>query len=350
MKNATPRQIAAIAAGVVAGIILLIILVIRLFFPDTSGWLLLFLSPLFLFVAGYFVFFNLMENFIYRKIKIIYKTIYDTKATQEEKTSMQKVRKDIIDFAESEVIQWKQNTLKEQKKQKKLERYRKEFLGNVFHELKTPIFNIQGYLETLSEGGLHDENINTRFLEKAINNVNRIAEIVNDLQMISNLEEGSFTLTEEKFDVLRLVQESIESLEIQGKSKNIRVSIKEGCEKSFPVIADRELILQVLNNLVTNSIKYGKDDGRTQIGLYDMGRNVLVEVSDNGLGIDQYHLTRIFERFYRVDKGRSRELGGTGLGLSIVKHIIEAHNQTINVRSTPGIGSTFGFTLKKAKG
>ena len=144
MKNATPRQIAAIAAGVVAGIILLIILVIRLFFPDTSGWLLLFLSPLFLFVAGYFVFFNLMENFIYRKIKIIYKTIYDTKATQEEKTSMQKVRKDIIDFAESEVIQWKQNTLKEQKKQKKLERYRKEFLGNVFHELKTPIFNIQG--------------------------------------------------------------------------------------------------------------------------------------------------------------------------------------------------------------
>jgi len=350
MKNATPRQIAAIAAGIVAGVVFLIAISIKLFLPGTPSWFIVIASPVILFAAGYFVFFNFIENFIYRKIKVIYKTIYETKTGQDEKSGKQKIRKDIVDFAESEVIEWKKKILKEQKKQFRREKYRKEFLGNVFHELKTPIFNIQGYLETLNEGGLKDESINTRFLEKALTNVNRMAEIVDDLQMISNLEEGSFSLTEDKFDILKLVNEALESLEIRGKSKNIRLSIKEGCEKSFIVYADRELIQQVLNNLITNSIKYGREDGRTQIGLYDMGDNVLTEVSDNGMGIDQKYLPRIFERFYRVDKGRSREIGGTGLGLSIVKHIIEAHNQTINVRSTPGIGSTFGFTLKKAKG
>jgi two-component system, OmpR family, phosphate regulon sensor histidine kinase PhoR len=348
MKNATPRQIAAIAAGVVSGIVLLVALIIKLFFPGTHSWFIVISSPIALFIAGYIVFYNFMENFIYRKIKVIYKTIYDTKLGQEEKPSRQKIQNDIIDFAESEVIEWKKKIIKEQKKQKKLEKYRKEFLGNVFHELKTPIFNIQGYLETLNEGGLKDETINTRFLQKAITNVNRMADIVDDLQMISNLEEGSFSLSEEKFDILKLVNDSIELLEIRGRASNIKLSIKEGCDKSFMVIADREMIHQVLNNLITNAIKYGKENGRTQIGLYDMNENVLVEVSDNGLGIDQKHLPRIFERFYRADKNRSRELGGSGLGLSIVKHIIEAHNQTINVRSTPGVGSTFGFTLRKA--
>jgi len=349
MKNATPRELAAIAAGTVSGLVFFIAIIFKLFFPDSIHWIFVILIPAFVFIIGFAVFFFITESFIYRKIKVIYKTIYDTKSGQEEKPARQKLQNDIIDFAESEVIEWKKNTLKEQKKQKKLEKYRKEFLGNVFHELKTPIFNIQGYLETLNEGGLKDDSINTRFLQKAITNVSRIAEIVDDLQMISNLEEGSFSLTDDKFDILKLVNETIESLEIRGKSKSIKLSVKEGCDKSFVVAADREMIQQVLNNLITNSIKYGKDNGRTQIGLYDMNANVLVEVSDNGLGIDQKHLPRIFERFYRVDNGRSRELGGSGLGLSIVKHIIEAHNQTVNVRSTPGIGTTFGFTLRKVK-
>jgi two-component system phosphate regulon sensor histidine kinase PhoR len=347
MKNTTPRQLARIAAAIVSGVILLLVLIIKLIFPGSINWLIVIISPIFIFIAGYAVFYYFMESFIYRKIKLIYKTIYDTKAVQEEKPTKQKVRKDIIDFAESEVIEWKEKTTKEHKKQKKLEKYRKEFLGNVFHELKTPIFNIQGYLETLQEGGLKDDTINIRFLQKAMANVGRMAEIVDDLQMISNLEEGSFSMVEEKFDIHKLVNETIESLEIRGKSKNIGLSVKEGCDKSFMVVADREMIHQVLNNLITNSIKYGKEDGRTQIGLYDMNKNILVEVSDNGLGIDPKHLPRIFERFYRVDKDRSRELGGSGLGLSIVKHIIEAHNQTVNVRSAPGVGTTFGFTLRK---
>ncbi len=348
MKNTTPRQLAGLAAVTVSGIMLFLALIIKLIFPDSISWLIVFIAPPVIFISVLAVFYYLMESFIYRKIKLIYKTIYDTKAGQEEKPQKQKkIRKDIIDFAESEVIEWKEKTAKENKKQKKLEKYRKEFLGNVFHELKTPIFNIQGYLETLNEGGLRDDTINTKFLQKAINNVSRMAEIVEDLQMISNLEEGSFSLVEDKFDILKLVNETIESLEIRGKSKNISLSVKEGCDKSFTVIADREMIHQVLNNLITNSIKYGKENGRSQIGLYDMNENVLIEVSDNGLGIDPKHLPRIFERFYRVDKDRSREQGGSGLGLSIVKHIIEAHNQTVNVRSAPGVGTTFGFTLRK---
>jgi two-component system phosphate regulon sensor histidine kinase PhoR len=349
MKNATPQQVAVISAAIVSGIFLFLSIIIKLIFPAAINWWLVFIIPVVIFIAGYVVYHGMMENFIYRKIKVIYKTIYETKSGQEEKPVKQKQRKDLIDFAESEVIEWKKNTAKENKKQKKLEKYRKEFLGNVFHELKTPIFNIQGYLETLNEGGLKDDTINTRFLQKAITNVSRMAEIVDDLQMISNLEEGSFSLVEDKFDILKLVCDSIESLEIRAQSKNIKLTIKEGCDKSFYVTADREMIQQVLNNLITNSIKYGKENGRTQIGLYDMNENILVEVSDNGLGIDPKHLPRIFERFYRVDKNRSRELGGSGLGLSIVKHIIEAHNQTVNVRSAPGIGSTFGFTLKKIK-
>lgn len=176
-----------------------------------------------------------------------------------------------------------------------------------------------------------------------------MAEIVDDLQMISNLEDGSFALSMNKFDITKLVAEIIDQNDIRASKKNISLEIKEGCEKSFIVFADREMIQQVLNNLVTNSMKYGKDGGRTQVGIYDMNKNVLVEVTDNGIGIDTKHLPRIFERFYRVDKDRSRELGGSGLGLSIVKHIIEAHGQAVNVRSAPKVGSTFGFTLTKTK-
>ena len=349
MKNATPRQLAAIAAAWVAGFIFLLSIIIKFIIPASLSWWAVFFVPVLVFLCGTLVFYYFMESFIYRKIKVIYKTIYDTKSGQEEKPIRQRIRKDIIDFAESEVIEWKEKTAKEQKKQKKLEKYRKEFLGNVFHELKTPIFNIQGYLETLNEGGLKDDTINTKFLQKAITNVSRMAEIVDDLQMISNLEEGSFSLVEDKFDILKLVNDTIDSLDIRAQSKNIKLCLKEGCDKSFFVVADRDMIQQVLTNLVTNSIKYGKENGRTQIGLYDMNQNILVEVSDNGLGIDPKHLPRIFERFYRVDKDRSREQGGSGLGLSIVKHVIEAHNQTVNVRSAPGVGSTFGFTLKKIK-
>jgi len=349
MKNATPRQISNITTLYLSAIILVILVLVKLIFPSSLNWIVIFCLPVVVFVAGIFLFYYFMENFIYRKIKLIYKTIYDTKSTDDIKPSKPKIKKDIIDYAESEVIEWKKSKSRELTKQKKHEQFRKEFLGNVFHELKTPIFNIQGYLETLIDGGFKDENINFKFLKKANKNVSRMANIVDDLQMISNLEDGSFALSQSKFDITQLVADVLDQNDIRASKKNINLGIKEGCEKSFIVIADREMIQQVLTNLITNSIKYGKEGGKTLVGIYDMNEKVLVEISDNGLGIDQEHLPRIFERFYRVDKDRSRSIGGSGLGLSIVKHIIEAHGQTVNVRSAPKVGSTFGFTLKKTK-
>jgi two-component system phosphate regulon sensor histidine kinase PhoR len=347
VKNPTPILIARISTLIISIFILIVLICTKIFFSEQLNWYIVILVPVLIFVAGYFVFYYAIENFIYRKIKLIYKSIYDTKSPKKSKRGKFRLRKDVLDDAESEVFEWKKKKEKELKKMKELEFYRKEFLGNVFHELKTPVFNIQGYLETLIEGGIRDDNINNRFLQRANKNVKRIINIVNDLQMIANLEDGSFLFNAEKLDIYKFAAEIMDSLEILAKAKNISLEFKEGCDKPFFVLADREMIRQVLTNLITNSIKYGKEGGETVTGLYDMNENILVEVSDNGIGIEQRHLPRIFERFYRVDEDRSREQGGSGLGLSIVKHIIEAHDQTINVRSTPGIGSTFGFTLKK---
>lgn len=347
MKNATPFQIAAISSLILSGVVFLVLLLVKLLFPVFVTWIIVVAVPVITFISGSLLFYYFMERFIYRKIKLIYKIIYDTKIPEGGKPSKPKGAKEIIGNTESEVIEWKEMKTRELNKQKKHEQFRKEFLGNVFHELKAPVFNLQGYLETLADGGINDEKINTRFLKKASKNVNRMAEIVDDLQMISNLEDGSFALAEDKFDITSLVMEVIDLMEVRAKKKKISISLKEGCDKPFIVQGDREMIQQVLNNLITNSIKYGKENGKTQVGIYDMNENVLIEVSDNGIGIETKHLPRIFERFYRIDKARSREAGGTGLGLSIVKHIIEAHGQTVNVRSTPGTGSTFGFTLKK---
>jgi two-component system phosphate regulon sensor histidine kinase PhoR len=348
MKNATPLVIARLVSILVAVFVFILLLLLKLFVEDSVTWLVIILVPLLTLVFSYILVQNYLEKFLYRKIKLIYKTIYDAKIPEKEKSRAVDLSSDVVADAENEVIEWKKKKTREDLKQKKLEKYRKEFLGNVFHELKTPIFNIQGYLETLIEGGIEDDQINMKFLQKARKNVKRMTEIVDDLQMIANLEDGSFSLVEEKFDIFRLATDVMDSLDMRANKKKISLEFKEGCDHSFIVVADRELIQQVLNNLLTNSIKYGKEGGRTLIGLYDMNENILVEVADNGIGIAQKHLSRIFERFYRADKDRSREMGGSGLGLSIVKHIIEAHNQTLNVRSTPGIGTTFGFTLEKA--
>ncbi|MCB2221178.1 MAG: sensor histidine kinase [Bacteroidetes bacterium] len=349
MKNATPIVVARLTALATAAILGLLLLGIKIFFQGSMNWMVVWMVPVVMGIVVYLINAYSLERFIYRKIKLVYKTIYDTKLSAQEKPVKSNLKEDVVKDVENEVLTWQQNNLKEIRKQKRLEKYRKEFLGNVFHELKTPIFNIQGYLETLIEGGIDDRNINMKFLQKARKNVKRMTEIVDDLQMISNLEDGSFSLVAEKFDIFRLASDVLDSAEIRAKKKNIHLEFKEGCDRSFIVVADRELIQQVLNNLVTNSIKYGKENGHTHVGLYDMNENILVEISDNGIGIDPKYLPRIFERFYRIDKDRSRELGGSGLGLSIVKHIIEAHDQTVNVRSAPGLGTTFGFTLKKAK-
>ncbi|MEM1218267.1 MAG: ATP-binding protein, partial [Bacteroidota bacterium] len=225
---------------------------------------------------------------------------------------------------------------------------RRRFLGDISHELKTPIFNIQGYLETLIDGGMDDPNINRNYLLRAVKNVDRLNTIVEDLDSISRLETGDLVLEMQNFDIRELVEEVFEDFEFKAQAKGIKLDFKQGADQRFRVCADRESIRQVVTNLVTNSIKYGKENGVTKVGFYDMDRNILVEVADDGIGIDKESLNHIFERFFRVDKSRSREQGGSGLGLSIVKHLIEAHQQSVHVRSSVQLGSTFGFTLEKA--
>ena len=259
------------------------------------------------------------------------------------------LNRDVLEEVEQEVSQWADKQKKEIESLKLLEAYRREFLGNISHELKTPIFSVQGYVHTLLDGGLYDEAINKNYLRKAANNIERLLTIVEDLESISRLESGQLTLDIQRFNIRDLTLEVFDDLEIQAKERNIKLSIKEGTDSTFFVEADRENIRQVLVNLINNSIKYGKDGGSTKVGFYDMENYILIEVADNGIGIGEDHLKHLFDRFYRVDKSRSRARGGSGLGLSIVKHIIEAHNQTINVRSSVGVGSTFGFTLKKSK-
>ena len=253
---------------------------------------------------------------------------------------------EIIPRLRNEITEWSEERKREIENQKKLETYRKEFLGNVSHELKTPIFNIQGYLLTLIDGGLSDPSINLSYLQKAEGSVERMINIIEDLESISQLEVGSMELEMESFDIIGLAKEVAEAQEMQAKGKKISLRVKEEAQPIF-VIADRFRTRQIFTNLIVNSIKYGKENGETKMKFYDTGNKIVAEVEDNGIGIAKEHLPRVFERFYRADKSRSRELGGTGLGLSIVKHIVEAHNQTITVNSTEGVGSVFSFTLKK---
>jgi two-component system phosphate regulon sensor histidine kinase PhoR len=254
----------------------------------------------------------------------------------------------IIDKLRRETELIKAQRKEEIERLNELENYRKEFLGNVSHELKTPIFNIQGYVSTLLDGGLEDKTINRDYLVRANKSVDRMIAIVEDLQTITQLEKGELEIEEEKFDVIVLAKDAIDSEGLKAEKKKIALELANSPGMQIFVLGDKFRIRQVIVNLIVNSIRYGKENGKTTIKMSDAGEKIIVEVADTGIGIPKEHLPRVFERFYRVDKSRSREQGGTGLGLAIVKHILEAHGQTISVMSTEGAGSVFSFTLKKA--
>lgn len=237
---------------------------------------------------------------------------------------------------------------KEVKHFENLDSYRKEYLGNVSHELKTPVFNIQGYIDTLLNGGLEDSTINLDYLKRAEKSIDRLINIIDDLETITQLESGGLELDMDVFDIAALCKDLYASLELNAAKKNIKLELARKYDKPVLVRADKFRIRQVLVNLITNSIKYGKENGTTLVELNYLNDDVVVEISDNGDGIDERHLPRIFERFYRIDKGRSREQGGTGLGLAIVKHILEAHDKSIKVESAIGKGTKFTFSLSAA--
>ncbi|MXV14918.1 sensor histidine kinase [Hufsiella ginkgonis] len=300
-------------------------------------------------IVSFVVFYYLIERYVYSKIKIIYKLIHNLKLGKDLKDALGEhmFSSDPINDVQQEVKEWARDKKSEIETLKNQEAFRREFLANVSHEFKTPLFAIQGFIEAIRDDEFEDKELAIRFLDKASKNIDRLSYLLKDLDAISKLESGEVPVTFERFDLSVLIREVFDTLEIKAKTYKISLIFKDKYNYPVMVNADREKIRQVLVNLIDNSFKYGSEFGTTFIKIFELFDQVLVEVTDNGPGIEEKSLPRIFERFYRTEKSRSREIGGSGLGLAIVKHIIEAHQQTISVRSTEGIGSTFGFTLGK---
>jgi two-component system, OmpR family, phosphate regulon sensor histidine kinase PhoR len=315
----------------------------------SPGFLVLLGFVILFFLASFFYVMFVINKYISDKIRPVYKTIKDLPLSGKKLEEKSSDSTNLLSNVKFEVEEWAKAQMIEIERLKELERYRKEFVGNVSHELKTPIFNIQGYILTLLEGGLEDPKINMLYLKRTEKSIDRMISIVEDLESITKLESGELQLNMVKFDIAKTVKDVFEMEQWQAQERNISLEIINPPVKPIYVKADRNRILEVLTNLIVNAIKYGKKEGFVHVSFHDLEDNIMVEVTDNGIGIEKKNLPRIFERFYRVDKSRSREQGGTGLGLSIVKHIIEAHNQSINVRSIPEQGTTFNFTLEKAK-
>ncbi|RYY68861.1 MAG: sensor histidine kinase [Chitinophagaceae bacterium] len=344
-KNFSPQQLAAVTALALSAPIALGIFVFK------PVWWIALLSFIVIFAGSFGLILYTLQNFIFRKIKLIYKLIYQTKATKREEFYYKNILPQKgIDEVREDVEAWAKQRKNEIEVLKQNEAFRKEFLQNLSHELKTPIFAIQGYVDTLLGGALTNEAVNTKFLQNTSRNVDRLVNLLDDLDEITKLEIGEQKLQLSNFVIQDIYREVAESLSIKKAEKNIRCIVKKGCELPLIVNADKEKIRQVLINLVDNAVKYGKQNGIIEASFYNVdGKTVLIEISDDGYGIVAEHLPRIFERFYRTDHARSRKEGGSGLGLSICKHIVEAHGQTMHVRSQIDVGTSIGFSLSARK-
>lgn len=346
MKNLRPSQLLFIGSFGVFGIVQVFLLLLLVFDVEIS-LLLFFLIPLFSGLVTFFIFYIIVKEFINERLKLIYRSIRKGKITKDNEFNFN-FKDDALTTVELEAKQWTEEKHTEIEKLKEQEEFRREFLGNLAHELKTPIFSIQGYLLTLLEGGLEDENVNTMFLERASKATDRMVSLIEDLDQITKLEVDGLNMDIKTFKLNDLVQEIFESLELAAAEKNITLKFAKHYEPIFAK-GDTAKLAQVFTNLISNSISYGNEGGETIVRFYTLDDVVTIEVSDNGPGISESSMPRIFERFYRVEKSRNRNDGGSGLGLSIVKHIIEAHGHRIVVRSTEGVGSTFIFALDLAR-
>jgi two-component system phosphate regulon sensor histidine kinase PhoR len=344
-KNLSPQQLSAVTAIIIA-----IPISIGIYVFEPIWWYPI-ISFILVFIGSYGLILFMVQLFVYRKIKLIYKLIYQTKASKREEFYYKNILpQKSIDEVREDVENWAEQRKAEIDILTKNEIYRKEFLQNLSHELKTPIFAIQGYVDTLLNGALENPEVNRKFLGSTSRNIDRLVNLLHDLDEISKLEHGEQLLYKENFVIQELAKDVFESLLIKAEEKQIKMLVKKGCEAPLIVFADKEKIRQVFINLVANAIKYGKQNGTIEASAYKIdGKRILIEISDDGYGIAEEHLGRIFERFYRTDLDRSRKIGGSGLGLAICKHIIEAHHQAIHVRSTIDVGTTFGFTLESKK-
>ena len=300
---------------------------------------------LFLFAFSGIITYILLEVFINRKIRLLFRMVQTYKMSSSDFNL--NMNEDILSASEVEILKLAKKTNTELAKLKSEEKFRREFVGNLAHELKTPIFSIQGYILTLLEGGLEDSSVNKKFLKRASKGVERMNKIIMDLDMISRFESDRINMDFRENNIVEICEEIIESLELKAKEYNTVLRLAKNYDNPILVNCDKDKIGQVIQNLLINAIKYSKKNSEVIIRFTDVESNLLIEVEDNGLGINESHINRLFERFYRVDKSRARNEGGTGLGLSIVKHIIEAHGHNVQVRSTEGEGSTFFFTLTK---
>ncbi|MFT3902562.1 MAG: HAMP domain-containing sensor histidine kinase [Niabella sp.] len=344
-KNLSPKSLSFYTALALAIFITVIVYIIE------PRWLQAIILFIVILSVSYFLIAYVLERFIYRKIKLIYKFIYQTKATRREETYYKYIlpRKSIDEVAE-DVEAWAQENQNQVDALRANEQFRREFLQNLSHEFKTPVFAIQSYIDTLLHAGVDSAALQHEFLKKASKNVDRLTNLLNDLDEISSLERGELTLIKSNFVIQDLIRDTYESISIKAEKKNIAFSFKKGCETPIVVHADKEKIRQVLLNILGNAIKYGRNFGHIKASIYNTDdRRILIEISDDGIGIDAKNLPRIFERFFRTPGGRAAAATGSGLGLAICKHIIEAHHQTIHIRSTENVGTTVGFTLAAKK-
>lgn len=344
MLKIKTKESASWLIGAVAGICMLAVTILLY-----AQWWVVALAAVLTFVLVSLFALWMMIGYVAYKLKPIYSVVFSRDVHTGEIIGELKDKR--VENISEELNAWADDNDKEISRLKEAEKFRKQYLGNVAHELKTPIFNIQGYISTLLDGGLEDELVNRKYLERAEKSVDRMINIIRDLDTISRLESDMAEMKFESFDVVALAKEIADLSEMEAVKRNISITVKESANlpSRFWVSADKFYIGQVLENLIINTIRYGKEGGHTKISFRDMLDKVLVEVEDDGLGIAKSDVPRVFERFYRTDRGRSREQGGTGLGLAIVKHIIEAHGEHVSVRSELGKGSTFTFTLKKVQ-
>lgn len=325
---------------------LTLVMGVFLYVQGTSSYWFLVAFVAICYLFSFFIIQYRVQKFIYKRVMKIYEDVRlldaATFSPKRVTTDMETLTKEVERFAENKKLEIESLKVREN--------YRREFLGNISHELKTPLFTVQGYILTLLEGALKDKSVRKKYLQRANKGVERLIYIIKDLDMITKLEAGDLNLHEEAFNIIELVENVFDLLEMKAAKKRITLTFDVEYTDSIFVFADRDRIQQVLTNLLVNSIKYGVKDGTTEVSIEEFVKNkVLVRITDNGEGIEKEYLTRLFERFFRVDKSGSRKEGGSGLGLAIVKHIVEAHGEKIYVESQVGIGSEFSFTLEKSK-
>lgn len=345
MQFNTPRTLALAIAAAITFLLSLATLFCFYYFDLFDQLPFFFLHAGLAFVISFALIYFAVQRFLYKHIKLLYRTI-QSKKTATARVPDVSMGEDVLGDVESKVTEWAESKKEEIEQLQQQETFRREFLGNLAHELKTPVFNVQGYILTLLEGGLEDPSINRDYLNRASKGIDRMTYILDELDTITRFESQRMELTIERFDLVKLVKEVMEALENQAEKSNVSLVFKEEYGEIY-VEADRPKIERVFVNLIGNAINYSKEGGKVEVRFYETPESQLVEIADNGVGINEEHLPRLFERFYRVEKSRSRHIGGTGLGLAIVKHILDAHNQTINVRSAENVGSTFSFTLAK---